>query len=166
MARMTKPIVPLVGLLLLSLALLPAATGVASAADNVVASPLPAMSLLPSPGVPAAPLPSPSPAVVASASPAAWPSGAASSPTAAGEGGVSIIDLSFQPATLEVAAGTTVLWTNDDPVVHTVTARDGSFNSGVLQPGAQFRQVFEVPGTYPYVCAIHPGQAGSIVVSG
>ena len=82
-----------------------------------------------------------------------------------GEGLVSIADISFQPATLEVTAGTTVRWRNDDPVAHTVTARDGAFNSGVLKPNGEFSQVFETPGTFPYFCAIHPGQVGSIVVT-
>jgi plastocyanin len=168
MGGMTKPIVPLVGLLLLSAVVLPIAGVTASGADTLVASalpatPLPASSALPSPGVS---WPSPG---VSWPSPAASGSPAASLPASApapGQASASMVDLSFQPATLEVAAGTTVVWTNDDPVVHTVTARDGSFNSGVLKPGAEFSQVFETPGTYPYFCAIHPGQAGSIVVSG
>ena len=78
---------------------------------------------------------------------------------------VSIIDMVYAPTTVEVSAGTTVHWTNDDSVIHTVTARDGSFNSGVMQTGDEFRQAFDEPGTYDYFCAIHPLQGGRIVVT-
>jgi plastocyanin len=78
---------------------------------------------------------------------------------------VSIVDMVYSPATVEVTAGTTVHWTNDDSVIHTVTARDGSFNSGVMQTGDTFSQTFDVPGTYDYFCAIHPLQGGQIVVT-
>ena len=47
---------------------------------------------------------------------------------------------------VEVTAGTTVHWTNDDSVIHTVTARDGSFNSGVMQTGAEFSLTFDEAG--------------------
>jgi plastocyanin len=104
------------------------------------------------PGGPAAtPLPSASP----SAAPPASPDRAV----------VTIAQTAYGPASLEVAAGTTVHWTNDDPIIHTVTARDGSFNSGVLQPGDEYSFAFEASGTYEYFCAVHPGQGGSIVVS-
>ena len=78
---------------------------------------------------------------------------------------VSIIDMVYAPATVEVTAGATVHWTNDDAVVHTVTARDGSFNSGVMETGVVFSQTFDEPGTYDYFCAIHPLQGGQIVVT-
>ena len=120
-------------------------------------SPAPASPAPASPAVSAAPA---SPAAPAATGPA--PSGAVTNP---GEALVSIADIAYQPATLEIAAGTTVRWRNDDPVAHTVTARDGSFGSGVLTPGDEFSQVFETPGTFPYFCAIHPGQVGSVVVT-
>ncbi len=108
-------------------------------------------------------------ASAAPASPAALPGRAspAMSPAAPAttEALVAIADIAYQPATLEVTAGTTVRWRNDDPVAHTVTARDGSFSSPVLSSGDEFSQVFETPGTFPYFCAIHPGQVGSVVVS-
>jgi plastocyanin len=112
-----------------------------------------------SPPVQASPVPA-SPAAATPTGPA--PSVAMADP---GEALVSIADISYQPATLEVTAGTTVRWRNDDPVAHTVTARDGSFMSPVLTSGDEFSQVFETPGTFPYFCAIHPGQVGSVVVT-
>ena len=71
----------------------------------------------------------------------------------------------YAPATVEVSAGTTVRWTNDDAVIHTVTARDGSFNSGVMKTGDEFSLTFDEPGTYDYFCAIHPLQGGQVVVT-
>lgn len=78
---------------------------------------------------------------------------------------VSIVGFAFQPGSLEVAAGTTVTWTNDDPAPHTVTAADGSFDSGTLASGATFSQVFDQAGTFAYACAIHPTMTGTIIVS-
>jgi plastocyanin len=105
--------------------------------------------------------PSEDPATAPVASPAPSPG----TDTVAGDAAVSLVDVTYQPSLLGVTAGTTVRWTNDDPVVHTVTARDGSFDSGVMRPGDVFSLVFETPGRYDYFCAIHPGQAGSVVVT-
>src|SRR5829696_5872316 len=49
---------------------------------------------------------------------------------------VTIVDFAFQPASLEVPAGTTVTWTNSGAAPHTVTADDGTFDSDRLAPGA------------------------------
>jgi plastocyanin len=76
---------------------------------------------------------------------------------------VSINDDFFTPATLNVAVGTTVVWTNRGGSKHTVTAT-GVFDSGVLSPGATFSFTFATPGTYRYVCEIHGGMTGTIVV--
>jgi plastocyanin len=85
---------------------------------------------------------------------------------AAQEGAVSIVDFAFQPNSLEVTPGTTVTWTNDGAATHTVTADDGSFNSGNLAPGATFSQTFNDAGVFTYHCNIHPQMTGTIVVSG
>jgi len=78
---------------------------------------------------------------------------------------VTIGGFAFQPGSLEVAAGTTVTWTNDDPTQHTVTAGDGSFDSGALASGATFSHTFDASGTFAYACAIHPTMTGTVVVS-
>lgn len=80
-------------------------------------------------------------------------------------GGVSIIDKSFQPGSIAIAAGGTVEWRNDDGEAHTVTAIDESFDSGIINGGASFSQTFAAPGDYPYFCLIHPEMRGSIRVS-
>src|SRR5215212_4894621 len=80
------------------------------------------------------------------------------------EAAVSIIDFSFEPATLDVPAGATVVWTNEGQAPHTVT---GDFaDSGVLEPGQTFSHTFAESGEFSYACAIHPQMTGSIRVSG
>src|SRR4030042_179742 len=77
--------------------------------------------------------------------------GAASTPTASPDS-VAIQDYSFRPATLRVAVGTTVTWTNRDAVAHTVTGKSGDWGSGLLAQGQQFSYTFTQPGTYDYFC--------------
>ena len=81
---------------------------------------------------------------------------------------VDIPDITFEPKSLTVKAGTTITWTNSDDIPHTVTKEGGpgaDFDSGNLDPGATFEQTFDAPGTVDYVCTIHPGQAGSVTVN-
>jgi plastocyanin len=100
---------------------------------------------------------------VESASPVA--SSAPAEATAIEPAAVSIVDLTFEPATIEIDAGGVVTWTNDDDgIPHTVTARDGAFDSGVLESGDSFSQTFATPGSYDYFCAIHPSMTGTVVV--
>ncbi len=65
---------------------------------------------------------------------------------------------------LQVDVGTTVVWTNTDPLAHTVTAVNKSFNSGLVQPGKTYRHTFNQAGTYSYFCMPHPFMKGVIVV--
>ncbi len=90
----------------------------------------------------------------------------ASGAAPAGGDAVSIKDFSFQAPTLAVAAGTTVTWTNDDGVGHSVNAKDDSFNSERLSQGDTFQFAFETAGEFAYVCDIHPYMAATITVSG
>src|ERR671912_3045573 len=78
---------------------------------------------------------------------------------------VQVIDFAFEPATVTVPAGATVTWTNAGSRPHTVTADDGSFDSGRLDPGEQFSQTFDQPGTFTYFCGFHPEMLGSVVVT-
>jgi plastocyanin len=84
-------------------------------------------------------------------------------PTASGST-VTIVDFAFMPQELTVAVGTTVTWTNEDWAPHTVTAGDGSFDSGRLDQGASFEHTFDQAGTHAYVCTFHPGMTGTITV--
>ena len=90
----------------------------------------------------------------------------AATPPPEGGATVEIVDLAFSPDAITVAVGTTVVWTNTGAVPHTVTAADGTFDSGVLDPGASFAHTFTEPGTYAYQCALHPQMQGTVVVEG
>jgi plastocyanin len=77
---------------------------------------------------------------------------------------VKIVNFSFTPATLTVSAGTTVKWTNQDSAAHTVTANDGSFDSGQMAQGATFSFTFSKAGTFSYKCGNHPTMLGKVIV--
>jgi plastocyanin len=81
---------------------------------------------------------------------------------------VVVANLQFTPAHLEVSVGDMVVWEAQDDG-HTVTARDGSFDSsprGLMGDGDEFRYRFRQPGRYAYFCRIHQnrGMQGEIVV--
>ena len=77
---------------------------------------------------------------------------------------VSIEDFYFEPSEAAIQPGDTVTWTNEGNHPHTVTADDGSFDSGPLQPGESFSHTFQNPGVVPYYCSIHPFMTGSVSV--
>lgn len=81
-------------------------------------------------------------------------------------GEVSLNRMAFFPATLNVAVGATVKWTNSavDKTDHTVNANDGSFNSGPMKAGSTFSQTFAKAGSYAYFCSLHPEQMRATVV--
>ena len=83
---------------------------------------------------------------------------------AASDPGVTIADFQFTPGSSTVHVGDTVTWTNNGPSSHTATARDGSFDTGVLKPGAIASHTFTQPGTFAFYCKIHPFMHGTIVV--
>jgi plastocyanin len=78
---------------------------------------------------------------------------------------VSIDEMKFNPATLEIGVGESVRWTNDDQRDHTVSAADGSFKSGNLRSGDTFEHTFKKAGTYKYTCSYHPRMKGTVDVS-
>jgi plastocyanin len=71
----------------------------------------------------------------------------------------------YAPGMRAVAPGTWVTWSNDGQDAHTVTALDGSFDSGDLDPSEGFSWYFDQPGTFAYVCTLHPWMTGKIVVA-
>lgn len=70
----------------------------------------------------------------------------------------------FEPGTISVQLGTTVVWKNTDASAHTVTSRTGVFDSGVMGPEEEFQFTFESQGTFEYYCKIHPVMVGGIQV--
>jgi plastocyanin len=77
---------------------------------------------------------------------------------------VAIPGKAFAPADLHVLVGDTVQWQNGDSTNHTVTANDGSFDSGYLSPGTTFSLVFPKLGHYEYHCTIHRFMRGVVTV--
>ena len=72
----------------------------------------------------------------------------------------------FVPANLNIQKGDTVIWSNPTAAPHTVTAADGSFDSGNFGQGKTFKQTFNQSGvTVTYKCKNHPGQVGTINVA-
>ena len=108
-------------------------------------------------------------------------SGAACADNAPSARDVVVKGLSFGPDHLTISVGTTVEWTNEDPVRHTVTSgekgkqaapgvskgepdrADGLFDHA-LEEGGSFSFTFEKPGTYAYFCRIHGGMTGELIV--
>jgi plastocyanin len=82
----------------------------------------------------------------------------------AGIAEVTIQNFAFSPAEITVAMGSTVRWTNQDGTAHTVKAADGSWTSTNIDKGGTFEKVFDKPGTYDYICGIHPAMKGRIIV--
>lgn len=77
---------------------------------------------------------------------------------------VSIGNFAFNPATLQVKVGATVIWTNNDVAPHTITST-GFASSGIMAGGQTFSHIFTQPGEYDYSCSIHPTMKGKIVVT-
>lgn len=84
-------------------------------------------------------------------------------------------DNAYSPLELTVPVGTTVVWTNDDAIAHTVTSgtsdgssgsADGIFDSGFMNAGDTFSYTFDEPGEFPYFCLPHPWMIGKVIVEG
>ena len=73
-------------------------------------------------------------------------------------------DFMFQPASLTVTVGSTVVWANVDDEPHTVVSDTGLFRSGAMDTNESFSFKFAKPGTYHFTCSIHPRMVGTIVV--
>jgi plastocyanin len=82
----------------------------------------------------------------------------------AGATAVRIANLTFDARTVHLRAGATVRWTNGDQLQHSVTADDGSFDSGLIEPGKSYERVFDRPGDYAYHCTPHPFMTGHVIV--
>jgi plastocyanin len=87
-------------------------------------------------------------------------------PTLPTEPRVEIVDYGFSPGSLVVRPGAAVTFVNDGGDGHDVTGGGpgGDWRSGPLAPGERYMRAFTLPGTYAYVCTIHPEMRGSVVV--
>jgi len=77
--------------------------------------------------------------------------------------------LYYDPTDVTISAGSSVVWTNDDTAVHTVTSgsiqeQTGLFDSGLVSTGNTFEYLFDTAGTFDYFCIVHPWMEGSVIV--
>ena len=89
--------------------------------------------------------------------------------SAAASGQRIVIDIQkfkFAPKTLTVKPGDIIVWVNKDIVAHTATAKDGSWDSGLIKPGGQWEMVVKGNAVQAYICRFHPSmKAGLDTVS-
>jgi plastocyanin len=83
---------------------------------------------------------------------------------ASGGSSIAIRDFKFSPSTLTVSSGAQINASNDDSTTHTVTADDGSFNTGDIGAGSSKTFSAPSPGRYAYHCEIHSFMHGTLVV--
>jgi plastocyanin len=104
------------------------------------------------------------PAATATAATVASATTTAATTAAADATTISIREFMFAPTAMTVPVGTTVHWKNLDGEPHTVRSVDATFASNALDQNDSFAFKFDKPGTYRYVCSIHPQMVGTIVV--
>lgn len=75
---------------------------------------------------------------------------------------VSIKNYSYVPSEITISKGDTVTWKNDDDVIH--DAKFGDSESPDLKKGETYSRTFDKPGTYDYMCTIHPSMKGKVIV--
>lgn len=89
--------------------------------------------------------------------------------TSADAPAVAIKTFMYEPSPLTVPAGTTVMFTNEDDILHTVTSGErnnptGDFDEDLDGPGTTAEVTFEKPGTVDYFCDVHQGMDGQVIV--
>jgi amicyanin len=84
-------------------------------------------------------------------------------PARAADPTIKIANFTFSPKELKVKAGTTVTWTNEDDIPHTVVSPP-NVRSKPLDTDQSFSFTFTTPGSYKYFCSLHPHMTGTIVV--
>lgn len=77
---------------------------------------------------------------------------------------VTIKNFRFAPQTIRKKGPVKVTWVNKDNASHTITADDGSFDSGIITDGETYPYTFTKKGTYSYHCENHPTMKGKVVV--
>ena len=76
---------------------------------------------------------------------------------------VSIANFSFEPKSLNIRKGDTVVWTNKDSAPHQIAGT--GFSGSVINNGESYTFVFNDAGTFDYHCAIHPSMTGKVIVN-
>lgn len=78
---------------------------------------------------------------------------------------VKIRNFKFEPANVVIVEGETVQFINEDEEPHTATSTDGIFNSKALDTNQTWNYTATKPGTFPYICSIHPFMKGTLTVN-
>ena len=73
-------------------------------------------------------------------------------------------NFAYQYTNIQVRAGTTVTWTNQDSAPHSITFKNGMKDSGLLSQGQSFSYTFNTPGAYQYYCSVHPNMVATVTV--
>jgi plastocyanin/uncharacterized membrane protein len=93
--------------------------------------------------------------------------GAQGAPSPGGTNQIVVIrQVHYNPSQITVKPGDTVEWKNEDIFSHTVTAEDGSFDSGLIDPGHSWRMTFTNTRTVAYHCRPHPNMKATLIVQG
>lgn len=72
----------------------------------------------------------------------------------------------YQPNPIILSKGDTIVWTNEDLGIHTVTEKKALFDSGFMKTGETFKFTFNKTGTFNYICEIHPlSMFGTVLVN-
>ena len=77
---------------------------------------------------------------------------------------IAIEGMKFSPADVTARPGDTIVWTNNDVVAHTVTAKTGVFDSKIIPPGGTFKYVAKRKGAFAYICSLHQPMTGDLKV--
>jgi plastocyanin len=85
---------------------------------------------------------------------------------AAAEQMVSIDNFTFSPNPLTVARGAMVTWVNEDDIPHSIYCESLNLRSHPMDTKESFAHRFDKPGTFDYVCGIHPHMRGRVIVEG
>ncbi|HYR61406.1 MAG TPA: cupredoxin domain-containing protein [Actinomycetota bacterium] len=93
------------------------------------------------------------------------PAAPAGSTTTTGTTAITIVNFKFAPTPVTVKAGTAVEWTNRDGVAHAVDFSVPDLHSSLLNSSDHFEHTFATPGSYAYICRIHPFMHGTLVVT-
>jgi plastocyanin len=72
--------------------------------------------------------------------------------------------VAFEPASLTVASGDSVVWVNKDPFPHTATSKAGNFDSQSIASGESWKYVAQKKGDFPYICTLHVTMKGVLRV--
>jgi plastocyanin/uncharacterized membrane protein len=77
---------------------------------------------------------------------------------------VTIRQMHFDPSQIRAEAGDVIEWKNEDIFSHSVTANNGSFDSGLIPPGSSWQTTIGKPATIAYHCRPHPNMKAEVIV--